>query len=479
MNGGSNYSGMRNMQQGMQQMNSMRGGMHMNPMVMNMQNGNRHYNSTNPSNELLAMLQKGGGRSSGQMGAPHNVGAPQFDMNDFPSLGMSNRTSTSSGSSFPNTMNHQVQAQKVEFSVANENFPALGGGGAIKKSRSGSSETEKVKPSLASNSNSTTTSMLDEGMTTGIGSSIQNHMQQQLLMQQHHRRLASSNNSGKSDGLMRPSGLIGHNVNNDGSLDMRGMGAGNVGLEGGAGRRRPHPQDGAQLLQLLQQNRQPQTAHDTRNNVNSNRRESSKNNSNRDAEDTDNSNSSSNQDYGLLGLLSVLRMQNPDMNTLALGTDLTDLGLDLNSPECLYATFASPWANEPSTRQPHFSLPMCYYMQPPHLNLGHFKKFHLETLFYIFYGMPKNILQVYAAEELHSRNWRYHKVHKLWFVQATAQDGVPPSSTGAPQLIFFEISTWERRLFQGRVDDVQKGFLAQSDYVKNTQRNPSSGSNTQ
>lgn len=37
--------------------------------------------------------------------------------------------------------------------------------------------------------------------------------------------------------------------------------------------------------------------------------------------------------FGLLGLLNVIRMTNPDLNTLALGIDLTTLGLNLNSPE--------------------------------------------------------------------------------------------------------------------------------------------------
>mmetsp|Transcript_4025 Transcript_4025/g.12513 ORF Transcript_4025/g.12513 Transcript_4025/m.12513 type:complete len:223 (+) Transcript_4025:1198-1866(+) len=71
--------------------------------------------------------------------------------------------------------------------------------------------------------------------------------------------------------------------------------------------------------------------------------------------------------FGLLGLLDVIRMTNADLNTLALGSDLTTLGLNLNSAECLYATFASPWAEAPTTREPQFNLPMCYYMQPPPL----------------------------------------------------------------------------------------------------------------
>jgi len=75
--------------------------------------------------------------------------------------------------------------------------------------------------------------------------------------------------------------------------------------------------------------------------------------------------------FGLLGLLDVIRMTNADLNTLALGSDLTTLGLNLNSAECLYSTFASPWAEAPTMREPQFSLPMCYYMQPPPLKTQH------------------------------------------------------------------------------------------------------------
>mmetsp|Transcript_31040 Transcript_31040/g.96037 ORF Transcript_31040/g.96037 Transcript_31040/m.96037 type:complete len:106 (+) Transcript_31040:1356-1673(+) len=105
-------------------------------------------------------------------------------------------------------------------------------------------------------------------------------------------------------------------------------------------------------------------------------------------------------------------MTNADLNTLALGSDLTTLGLNLNSAECLYATFASPWAEAPTTREPQFNLPMCYYMQPPPLKTSHLSKFQLETLFYIFYAMPKDVLQAYSAQELYF-------CHVLPFLQYT------------------------------------------------------------
>eukprot|EP00965_Chrysotila_dentata_P065237 2161853-Pleurochrysis_carterae.AAC.1 len=107
--------------------------------------------------------------------------------------------------------------------------------------------------------------------------------------------------------------------------------------------------------------------------------------------------------FGLMGILSVIRMTDQDLNTLALGTDLTTLGLNLNSSDCLYATFASPWADAPAQCDPEFNLPQCYYMQPPALKTSHFSKLQLETLFYIFYNMPRDTLQAYAATELCAR----------------------------------------------------------------------------
>ena len=59
-------------------------------------------------------------------------------------------------------------------------------------------------------------------------------------------------------------------------------------------------------------------------------------------------------DYGLLGLLSVIRMTDADRNALALGTDLSMLGMNLNSSDSLYTNFASPWSEGPATKEPHY-----------------------------------------------------------------------------------------------------------------------------
>mmetsp|Transcript_7462 Transcript_7462/g.11155 ORF Transcript_7462/g.11155 Transcript_7462/m.11155 type:complete len:498 (+) Transcript_7462:43-1536(+) len=156
-----------------------------------------------------------------------------------------------------------------------------------------------------------------------------------------------------------------------------------------------------------------------------------------------NRNEDEKKDYSLTGLLKVIRMTDPDLNMLALGRDLTTLGLNLDSSEVLYATFAGPWAESPCEGEPQFQLPQCYYMQPPALKTTHFSKFALETLFYIFYAMPQDVLQAYAAQELYHREWKFHSDLKLWMKRAPSTDPV------AQQFIFFDHNAWERKAFTG------------------------------
>jgi len=169
-------------------------------------------------------------------------------------------------------------------------------------------------------------------------------------------------------------------------------------------------------------------------------------------------------DYGLLGLLGVIRMTDADRNALALGSDLTMLGLNLGSSEHIYNTFSGPWSESSgNTKEPHYQLPGCYYMQPPALKTGHLQQFQPETLFYIFYALPKDVLQAYAAQELYTREWRYHGDLKLWFKRAGPADGIP-ASTAAQQYLYFDINSWEKRLFNGSMNqNVTVGFLKDDD----------------
>jgi len=149
--------------------------------------------------------------------------------------------------------------------------------------------------------------------------------------------------------------------------------------------------------------------------------------------------------YGLAGLLDVIRMTDKDLNTLALGADLTTFGLNLTSADCLYSSFSSPFADAPSSSEPQFTTPPCYLMPPPSLKTEHLTKFAIETLFYMFYSMPRDILQAFAAQELYRRDWRYHGELRLWLKPRTPQELM----LGHPnvQFVYWDTTEWQARLF--------------------------------
>lgn len=178
--------------------------------------------------------------------------------------------------------------------------------------------------------------------------------------------------------------------------------------------------------------------------------------------------------YGMKGLLGVLnppqgQQGNSNISLLSLGLDLTMLGLNLNSPDPLHLSFDSPWDSSngpnkggwdeviggPRGDEPDFKLPACYYMSPPALKTSHFTKFQLETLFYIFYNLPRDVLQQLAAMELHTREWRYHKELQLWFTRAPGTDAT--YERGA--YIYFDISSWERRPFHDANITFEQGLM--------------------
>jgi len=148
--------------------------------------------------------------------------------------------------------------------------------------------------------------------------------------------------------------------------------------------------------------------------------------------------------FGLLGLLSAIRMSDVDLSTLALGTDLTTLGLNLNSPEPLYKTFGSPWADAPCRPEPELGTPACYLQQPPHLSAALFSRLSAECLLYVFYSSPGEDLQLAAAEELANRGWLWHKELKAWLQRAPGDQPVKTPAGERGSYLFFDVNTWER-----------------------------------
>ncbi|PIO69222.1 NOT2 / NOT3 / NOT5 family protein [Teladorsagia circumcincta] len=110
--------------------------------------------------------------------------------------------------------------------------------------------------------------------------------------------------------------------------------------------------------------------------------------------------------FGMAGLVTYLRtVDNPSIVSLALGYDLTTLGLNLNlSERHLYTSFGGPWADNPI--RPHeldVKVPDDYLtnaqirekLPPVKLN-----KLSEDVLFYLFYNCPGEVYQLAAACEL-------------------------------------------------------------------------------
>eukprot|EP00039_Didymoeca_costata_P030137 m.28031 g.28031 ORF g.28031 m.28031 type:complete len:409 (-) comp7965_c0_seq3:57-1283(-) len=153
--------------------------------------------------------------------------------------------------------------------------------------------------------------------------------------------------------------------------------------------------------------------------------------------------------FGLLGLLNIIRTPDHDLKTLALGTDLTTLGLNLNSPDVLFPSFQSPWADTPlRPKEPPFQLPTCYAVKanlPPVPHRMAQQQLADETLFYAFYGMPGDINQLAAAAALYERHWRYHKEQKVWITRAPGVEPTHRTNTYEQgTYIYFEISQWKK-----------------------------------
>ncbi|KAJ8751406.1 hypothetical protein K2173_016609 [Erythroxylum novogranatense] len=314
-----------------------------------------------------------------------------------------------------------IVQQNQEFSIQNEDFPALPG---FKGGNADYSMDLHQKEQLHDN----TMSMMQSqhfamGRSAGfnLGANYSSYRPQQ--QQQHAQAVSSSGanfSSVNSQDLLHGSDIF---QSSHSSYHSQTNGPPGIGLRPPNS---PNTVSGIGYDHLIQQYQQQQNPSQFRL-----QQMSAVNQSFRDQGIKSMQATQSNSDpFGLLGLLSVIKMSNPDLTSLALGLDLTTLGLNLNSAENLHKTFGSPWSDEPAKGDPEFSVPQCYYAkQPPVLHQGYFAKFSVETLFYIFYSMPKDEAQLYAANELYNRGWFYHKDHRGWFIRIPNMEPLVKTNT--------------------------------------------------
>lgn len=116
-------------------------------------------------------------------------------------------------------------------------------------------------------------------------------------------------------------------------------------------------------------------------------------------------------------------------------------------------SFTEGWnedQNQPAARvvpEPIFSVPHCYHIDSSKLEpiKSRIPKLTDDALFYIFYTMPRDVLQEAAAAELQNRNWRFHKLLKLWLTKDPLSEPIPKNNNAEQgTYIFFDPYTWER-----------------------------------
>ena len=115
-----------------------------------------------------------------------------------------------------------------------------------------------------------------------------------------------------------------------------------------------------------------------------------------------------------------------------------------------------------------------------------FDNFHESTLFYIFYYLTRDTLQLFAGQHLYKKGWKYNYKFQIWFKQLKDKDG-------NEKWEFFNPLEWKKNDYIfGPVDtqhflteDEAKQYLKQfesdnnkKDKRKQGQKTTSSGQNT-
>ena len=107
---------------------------------------------------------------------------------------------------------------------------------------------------------------------------------------------------------------------------------------------------------------------------------------------------------------------------------------------------------------PAFTTPTCYITQQPALKLEQFPKLQLETLFYMFYVLPKDIVQALAGQELCRREWKFHTDLKVW-IKARSQQEQQQNHPGV-QFIYFDLNGWDIKPFNAAaIKSVSNGVV--------------------
>jgi len=169
--------------------------------------------------------------------------------------------------------------------------------------------------------------------------------------------------------------------------------------------------------------------------------------------------------WGMKGYIAEQENASPAMRTLMRGVDLSTLGINISSPDPLLPTYTGPWG-EPNSQplrplDSEYNIPECYTVKKVAPLATRITGFMDETLFYIFYTMPRDYTQMLVAQELVARKWRYHMREKLWLTRDEASPSpvlLDDKVSEQGYYIWWDTKLWKkvRRLYTLRYEDLEE-----------------------
>ena len=170
--------------------------------------------------------------------------------------------------------------------------------------------------------------------------------------------------------------------------------------------------------------------------------------------------------WGLKGFLALTEGPSMTVRSFMKGQDLAANGLNMKSDQALLPTYAGPFAapNSHPLRplDADYMIPDCYTVKkvaPLHSRINSFSD---ETLFYIFYSMPRDFMQVLVGQELMERKWRYHMREQMWMMRdesaGTHTTYSDDRSAEQGYYIWWDKNVWKkvRRAFTLRYEDLDE-----------------------
>lgn len=152
--------------------------------------------------------------------------------------------------------------------------------------------------------------------------------------------------------------------------------------------------------------------------------------------------------FGFAGLMA--KSQDPVQRQWVIGQDLSVLDTRVNASEPMYQSWTTPFTpNAPPSRplESDYTLPDCYNVANVTPLRERISGFTEETLFYIFYSMPRDLMQVLVAEELIGRRWRYHKGEKQWLTRDESHEPpreVDPGVSEIGYYLWWDEKQWKK-----------------------------------